>query len=253
VSKKKSKKSNKTTFGDLLRLADERGIEVPVILWFDPDPRAAAAYAALAGQPLPAGADAEDPAALVRTVEDAAGALRAHGGLGGRLVANLLEAPPEPVVRWLFSLAGERACYRVATYYDRLPYCCCPDCAEKPGPVTLFVPVSVGNRETALRLTGPDAPSVTRTFTLAKIAAERRLPSLGDAAHSWALPVGADELATILSEFYSDAPRLVAKVLRALGRERHPGRQWLLSTLRTAPGLGKLAQQVDRLMKRDAG
>ena len=253
-----SKKKSNKTIGDLFRLADERGIEVPVLLSFDSEPRAATVYAALAGRPLPADTTSQNSADLVHAVDEAATALRAHAGLGG-LVANLLEAPPEPVVRWLLCFTGnhigvvgyvsKRAGYRAVAYYDQLPYGeCCPHCTKelRKGTVVMFVG-GTGARETALRFTTSDPTSVARIAALARIVAERRLPSVRHSTEDWEFPVRGAELATILSQFYSDAPGLVAELVRALRQARHPGHQWLLNTLRTATGLGKLAKKVDRL------
>jgi hypothetical protein len=264
VSKKskKSQKSNDASFDGLFEMAAERGIDLPVALIFQPGPRAAAVYAALAGRPVPAGVTAEHPAFLLHSVGDAAGALRAHGGLGGGLVANLLGNPPEPVARWLlyllddvigvFAYTSGSESHLAQTYYDRLPPSwCCPGCVRKRGPGTLVVPVTVGGRETALRLAVPDAPSVDRIAELARIAADRRVDSLGDPETAWGFDVGAAEMATILSSFYADAPALVAEVLRALRRARHPSHRWLRTTLGTAPGLGELAEEVGALTKAD--
>ncbi|QJW94619.1 hypothetical protein [Frigoriglobus tundricola] len=259
------KKSDEDTIGDRFRLARERGIEVPVLLMFDTGPRAGAVYAQLAGRSLVhTGSGEPEPESLTHTVAEAAGALRTHAGLGGRLVANLLEAPPAGVAGWLLSLSGTgiearaivggRTGFRAHTHYDQLPVVSvCPHCARKKGPLPLVVAVdgSGNNNEVDLFLQVADSSQVSRAMILAQIAGNRRVPVDPHSPDDVGLPVGNGELAQILSDFYSDSPQLVAEVLRALGRERHPGRQWLLNTLRTASGLKRLGLQVERLIGTD--
>lgn len=88
------------------------------------------------------------------------------------------------------------------------------------------------------------------------VAANRRLPTTlqptDQPSDPLEFPVGDGELATILADFYSGSPHVVAEVLRALRREKHPGRKWLLKTLRATPGLTKLAKKVDRLIEVDS-
>ena len=260
------KKSDEDTIGDRFRLARERGIEVPVLLMFYTGPQAGAVYAQLAGRSLvhTRSASGEEPEALIHTVAEAAGALRTHAGLGGRLVANLLEAPPAGVAGWLLTLSGTgiearaivggRTGFRAHTHYDQLPVVSvCPHCARKKGPLPLVVAVggTDNDDEVDLFLQVADSSQVSGAMILAQIAGNRRVPSVLHSPDDVGFPVGNSELAQILSDFYSDSPELVAEVLRALGRERHPGRQWLLNTLRTASGLKRLGLQVERLIGTD--
>ena len=112
---------------------------------------------------------------------------------------------------------------------------------------------TAGGSEAVLRLTLPDAPAVARAAALARIAAERCLPSARHPTDDWAFPVGDSELATVLTDFYADSPRVVAEVVRALRRERYPGRKWLLRILRSTPALKRLDQKVERLIRTGGG
>jgi hypothetical protein len=262
------KKSDENTIGYWFGIARERGIASPVLLMFDPAPQAEAVYARLSGRSYrrPQGIAGEEPEVLTHTVAETAGVLRDYAGLGGRLMANLLEAPPAGVARWLLSLSGdgigaiafvgENFGYQAHAFYDELPPVdLCASCTGKKGPVRLVVTVDDadnGDDEIDLFLRVADISQAGDAMTLARVAANRRIPSVGHSPGFMEFPVGNDELVTILSDFYSDSPQLVAEVVRALGRElgreRHPGRQWLLRTLRTAPALKRLGQKVERLI-----
>lgn len=262
------KKSDKDTIGYWFRLARERGIDLPVVLIFDPGAQAEAVYSQLSGRALAhtGNAAGEEPEALTHTVAEAAGALRNHAGLGGRLVANLLEAPPAGVVRWLLCLSGdhigvyafdsEELRYRAHTHYDQLPAVnICPCCARKKGPFPLVVGVddpSSADEEIDLFLQVADTSQVARAMILTQIAANRRMPSAPYSSGNVEFPVGNGELVQILSDFYSDSPEILVEVLRAPGRERHTGRRWLLDTLRTGSGLKRLGVKVERLIGKEA-
>src|SRR5205814_2177854 len=104
--------------------------------------------------------------------------------------------------------------------YDRLPHCeVCPCCADKPGPLPLAVPVAGG---IDLFLQVSDASQVSLAMTLAKVAVSHHMPSTiqrtVEPSDPLEFPVGDGELATILADFYSDSPELVAEVVRALQR-----------------------------------
>lgn len=249
---------DKATMADLFQQARAQGIDRPVLLDFAPGPQAKAVYTQLSGEPWKRKRGIPGPTSgvLAHTVGEAATALRNHAGLSGRLVANLIQSATADADGWYLALNAD--VIAVSPYwegddltigyvgYDPLPHCeVCSCCARKPGPLPLAVPVD-GDIDLFLQV--PEAAQVSRAIVLAMVAANRRMPTTLQPSDSLELPVGDGELVTILADFYSDSPQVVAEVLRALRREKHPGRKWLQQILRTNPALAKLAKKVDRLI-----
>lgn len=244
---------------NLARATRQSGIKRPALFYLNPDARPAqAVHEAVSGRSLERRTDPAGDVLMAEvtcTVDEATAALRGHAGLGGRLVANLLEAPPLRVDAWwmlldtgsIWATAFRRgkAAGHSSTPLDRLPpveLCSC--CAHREGPVPVVVPVDGG---IDLFIQCADIAQAVRAMTLARVVANRRLPVPEGVRNPLELPVGDGELVTILADFYADAPEVVAEVTRALGWEWHPGRRWLQQTLRSTPALSRLADQVDGL------
>jgi hypothetical protein len=192
---------------------------------------------------------------LACSVDEAVRVLRGHAGLGGRLMANLLESPPLEVDAWwlmfddleVTAIAIRRGVHIGNSYtpYGNLPNIkLCSNCARRKKQVPLVVPID-GDLKLYVNAENGTCAKGTLTF-LAMVVANRRVP-VPMIRQSMELPVCDGELASILA-LYSDCPQVVAEVARALERGKHPGRIWLMETLRSVPGLKSLAEQVEQLI-----
>lgn len=247
-------------FEKQLKKAHAFGVRPPVLATLRPDSYAAAAmYAAAYGEPLkPGGGDYDEGHGRLVTwgVAEATRLLRAHGGLAGRLVANLLERPPvRPDFWWLqvaeevigpIAFRGGRVAAQSYVLLDRLPFQVCRRCSGKRHLVEVRVNLP-GDREAVVR--GRDGVRAGRASVLVRIAAHRSVPSVTIAGDKDLvdLPVGEEELALILRDFFADAPDVVAEAVTALSRAEHDGARWLTRTLRACPELRRLSARVKRL------
>ncbi len=247
-------------FEKQLKKAGAFGVRPPVLATLSPDSNPAAAmFTDMYAEPLKPGEgdyDERHGRLVTWSMADATRLLRTHGGLAGRLVVNLLEAPPvRPDFWWLqvgdevigpTAFRGGRTVTRSYALFDRLPFSVCRRCAGKRHLVGVRVPVP-GGREVVVR--GPDGTRAGRASALAHIAAHRSVPSAtADGATDLAdLPVTDEELALILGDFYADAPDVVAEALDGLRRADHRGGRWLARTLRARPELRRLSARVKRL------
>ena len=172
------------------------------------------------------------------SLADAVRLLRRHAGLGGNLVANLLDGPPRAVDRWMLdwgpvlAVAGLRDEEPVLTscaLYDDLPFAVCDCCAAKYGAGDRHAPLGGDDRAAAL---------LGIVASRAMPAVEHPVPQTVD------LPVRDDELAHILRAFYADDPGLVFHVLTALRAADPDGHRWLAGVLDDRPELADLARHV---------
>mgnify|MGYP000940885312 CR=1 FL=1 len=243
-----------------LNLAGAFGVLPPVLATLSPDSTPAVAmYAALYREHLrPGEGDYHEHHGRLVTwsVGGATRLLRAHGGLAGRLAANLLEKPPvRPDVWWLqidpdaigpSAFRGEEMVARSYALIDRPPFASCPRWTFARPQVQVGEP-ALGVGEAVAR--SPNGTPAGRASALAHIAARRSVPSASPAGATelTALPVGDDELALILRDYYCDAPEVVAAALGDLDDRGLGGGWWLTRTMRVYPELRGLGERVKRL------
>ncbi|MBO0698779.1 MAG: hypothetical protein J2P46_10315 [Zavarzinella sp.] len=240
-----------TIVGRQLRQARAAGIHPPVLATLSSDARPArAAFAGHYGGRLkPRGKDWVRGVGQIVTwsVADAIRLLRRHAGLGGNLVANLLDDSPETVDTWsldwgrALSVSGFRDEDLVLTscaLYDDLPFAVCDCCAAKHGPGNEHMP-SAGNDR------GAAHEALVRSAALVGIVTARVMPAVDyPVPETVDLPVRDDELAHILQAYYVDSPVLVINVLTALRKAHADGHRWLAGVLNDRPELGNLARRV---------
>ena len=122
-------------------------------------------------------------------VEDATDLLRRHGGLGGGVIANLMDERPLESGHWMLWLAEDRADvlalpadgrpYEASANYHSLPFGACPCCTHVTEPVTLRVVVRGSGEVEVYGRTALEAAMAWAWSALWPIAASPRCPSTG--------------------------------------------------------------------------
>jgi hypothetical protein len=247
-----------------LRKARAAGIHPPVVAMLSS--AAGPARAAFAdrhgGRLKPRGKDWVRGVGRIVTwsMADAIRLLRRHAGLGGNLVANLLDDLSQTVDTWsldwgqalsVSGFRGEDLVVTSCTLYDDLPFAVCERCARVHGAVDIHVPVAGG---AGAAVAGASVDAAARAAALLRIVGAGAMPAVDyPVPETMDLPVRDDELAHILRVFYGDAPGPVIDVLAALRQTDPVGHRWLVRVLEGRPELAGLAGRVRAAATRPDG
>ena len=178
--------------------------------------------------------------------------LRQHCGIGGRLIANVIERQ-RAVAHWLMlaqkqmlTLSGwneERILTKTSTYMFKLFGDVCDSQKNLEGPFCISASLKGGRK---IAIEGNDVLETLYVATLISIASTRRLPPLGLDSGERGLVIVEANLAMILLEHFASRPVAVARALCALQGADGPGFRWLMSTLDAFPALNTLAAELPR-------
>jgi hypothetical protein len=178
--------------------------------------------------------------------------LRRHAGLGGGLVAGLLDSPPVGPDYWMLALHPEhlpvsgwikgRLKFESGAYYNQLPYALsCPDCEARAH--RDVVPVRLaGGTSTAICVLR--AGGLCRTAALVRMAYDRALPPLTRSRNGLPMPVGEGIMGEALRRFYRGRPAEIAEAVRALRKVDGGHGDWLLAVLAGGEDLRDLYDAV---------
>jgi hypothetical protein len=238
-----------------LRSARAENIGRPVIacLWTN-SPHAQAIHSERHGRPIePLPDDQSWPAYALDTwtVAEAASLLRRKAGIGGAVLANLIEDLPQHERSWLL-LDVQEPSLRIAAFggcklfenyvlYDEIFDTVCVRChkaAKGKGAVRFHL--DDGQK---VVVCGKTTKAMMATLRLVTVADSQCLPSISRGAMA-RLPLTEGDLALILSRLYSNQPHVVAEAILALRKVPGGRDAWLTRVLEHTHALKDLADAV---------